>query len=429
MKANAVSALVLGAFLCTASAVVAQTPVGSPAIDEDRGSRYGWAVDFERTGAVGVLGDCRAGCPAVPPRGGRPAGYLDSASALGLRVYPRPSSAEQQRQSSPSSSEVEGVFWETIATSTNPADFEAYLAQFPDGAFRALAEARLARLRSASGGDPPRRPGGVLRDCPSCPEMVVIPAGEFQMGSPEEWPWEEEQPQHRVRVGRFALGRYEVTRAEYAAFSAATGRDPDSCFAYTVEWRPGQNWRSPGYPQTDEHPVVCVSWDDARAYVRWLSRETGANYRLPSEAEWEYAARGGTTTRWYWGEDSTGQCSNANGADAAARRRWEDWAWAVPCNDGRVFTAPVGMFGANGFGLFDVAGNAEEWVEDCWHDDYRGAPADGRAWTSGGDCDRRVHRGGSWSGGRTALSSTHRGSPETWSSSNYVGFRVARTLD
>ena len=228
---------------------------------------------------------------------------------------------------------------------------------------------------------------------------------------------------------RFALGRYEVTRAEYAAFAAATGRDPDSCFGYGVDRGPGTDWRSPGYPQTDGHPVVCVSWDDARAYVRWLSRETGASYRLPSEAEWEYAARGGTTTRWYWGGDSTGQCGNANGADAAARRRLGDWTWTQPCDDGRVFTAPVGTFGANGFGLFDVAGNAAEWVEDCWHDDYRGAPDDGRAWTSGGDCDRRVQRGGSWSGGRTELSSTYRESPEYWSSSNYLGFRVARALD
>ena len=175
--------------------------------------------------------------------------------------------------------------------------------------------------------------------------------------------------------------------------------------------------------------MVCVSWNDARAYVRWLSRETGASYRLPSEAEWEYAARGGTTTRWYWGGDSTGQCGNANGTDAAARGRFEDWTWAVPCSDGRVFTAPVGTFGANGFGLFDVAGDAAEWVEDCWHDDYRGAPADGRAWTSEGGCDRRVQRGGSWSAGRTALRSAHRVSPDTWSSSNYVGLRVARTLD
>ena len=330
----------------------------------------------------------------------------------------------------------ETVFWETIRASTDPADFEAYLELFANGTFSRLARNRLAALRrpgnvSRPSADPPRRrrPGDVFRDCPSCPEMVVIPAGEFQMGSPEGWAWEDELPRHRVRVERFALGRYEVTRAEYAAFAAATGRDPDSCFGYGVDSGPGIDWRSPGYPQTDGHPVVCVSWDDARAYVRWLSRETGASYRLPSEAEWEYAARGGTTTRWYWGEDSTGQCGNANGADAAARRRLEDWTWTQPCDDGRVFTAPVGTFGANRFGLFDVAGNAAEWVEDCWHDDYRGAPADGRAWTSGGDCDRRVQRGGSWSSGRTDLSSTYRGRSHGGFSSNYAGLRVVRALD
>ena len=428
MKANAVSALVLGAFLCTASAVVAQTPVGALTIDADQGVRYGWAVDFGGTGAVqvGALGDCGAGCSVVPSRGGRTTGYLGNASAPGPRAYRRPSSGERQRRSPPSSFEVESVFWDSIATSTNPADFEAYLAQFPDGVYRALAEARLSGLRSASGGDPPRRSGGVFRDCPSCPEMVVIPAGEFQMGSsPGESVLEYDVPRHRVRVERFALGRYEVTRAEYAAFAAATGRDPDWCFGGPVD---AADWRAPGYPQTDEHPVVCVSWDDAQAYVRWLSRETGASYRLPSEAEWEYAARGGTTTRWYWGGDATEQCGNANGADAAARRRFGDWTWTQPCDDGRVFTAPVGTFGANGFGLFDVAGNAAEWVEDCWHDNYSGAPADGRAWTTGGDCDSRVLRGGSWRGIPTDdLSSAGRG--RSVLSSNEQGFRVARTLD
>ena len=277
--------------------------------------------------------------------------------------------------------------------------------------------------------DPPDRlrPGGVFRDCPSCPEMVVIPAGEFQMGSPRTW--DEEMPQRRVRVEQFALGRYEVTRAEYAVFAAATGRDPARLCLGGVVAVEQVDWQSPGYPQTDDHPVVCVSWSDARAYVRWLSRETRVSYRLPSEAEWEYAARGGTTTSRYWGEGPSGQCANANGADAAALRRFGGWTWTQPCTDGRVFTAPVGTFGANGFGLFDVLGNVDEWVEDCWHDNYRGAPSDGRAWTSGVDCERRVLRGGSWQGGSAGLRSTNReGEFDTFSFID-AGFRVARRLD
>ena len=139
-----------------------------------------------------------------------------------------------------------------------------------------------------------------------------------------------------------------------------------------------------------------MSWDDARAYVRWLSPETGRRYRLPSEAEWEYAARAGMSTSRYWGERPSEQCGTENGADAAAKRRFEGWAPAS-CNDGREFMAPVGTFGSNRMGLFDVLGNVWDWVEDCSHDSYRGAPSDGRAWTSGGDCGRRVSRGGSWS--------------------------------
>ena len=165
-------------------------------------------------------------------------------------------------------------------------------------------------------------------------------------------------------MGRFALGRYEVTRDEYAAFAVATGHDGAPCWAAVTgdgtRESDAASWRSPGFPQTDEHPAVCVSWDDARAYVRWLSSETGWSYRLPSEAEWEYAARAGTGTAWYWGAGTSEQCANANGADAAARQRFERWSGAAACNDRRVFTAPVGTFGANGFGLFDMLGNVFE---------------------------------------------------------------------
>ena len=299
----------------------------------------------------------------------------------------------------------ENLFWQSIQGSTDPADFEAYLELFANGTFSRLARNRLASLSGSA--DAPRPGGGVrdgetFRDCPTCPELVVIPAGEFRMGSPgsEEGRRDTEGPQRRVRVERFALGRYEVTRGEYAAFVAATGRDGDRCRALngtSWEWSDGASWRSPGFPQTDEDPAVCVSWDDARAYVRWLSGETGRRYRLPSESEWEYAARASTSTSRYWGAGPSGQCGNANGADAAGKQRFRGWTWAVSCNDGRVFTAPVGTFAANPFGLFDMLGNVWEWVEDCWHDSYQGAPSDARAWTSSGDCGRRVVRGGSWS--------------------------------
>ena len=375
-------------------------------------------------------------------RGGSPSGYLDrlSAAALGARVGPSPATVA----ATAASPQQETVFWQSIVGSTDPADFEAYLQLFANGTFAPLARNRLAALRGSA--DAPRpaagaprpglRDGEVFRQCPSCPEMVVIPAGEFLMGLPLGQGTELTQPQRRVRVERFALGRYEVTRAEYAAFVASTGRDGNPCWVADDDTDPfvhkvlsaRASWRSPGYPQTDDHPAVCVSWDDARAYVRWLSRETGVSYRLPSEAEWEYAARGGTLTSRYWGEGRSEQCAHANGVDAAVTRRFEV-SWAASCNDGWVFTAPVGTFAANALGLFDVAGNVREWVEDCRHDSYRGAPSDASPWTSGGDCDFRGSRGGSWLGSPYELQSAVRQSPGARVREADAGFRVARTLN
>ncbi len=289
------------------------------------------------------------------------------------------------------------------------------------------------------GGPGPRIPvGEVFRDCPHCPEMVAVPAGRFEMGSPssEEGRDGDEGPVHRVAIpSPFAIGVHEVTRGEFARFISATGRSTgDSCWIYEdggwVE-RSGRNWRSPGFSQGDSHPAVCVSWDDAQAYAAWLSRETGESYRLPSEAEWEYAARAGTRTARYWGESASGQCGYANGADAAVKRRDSDWPWAVAeCSDGYARTAPAGSFEPNAFGLHDVLGNAWEWVEDCWHGNYDDAPSNGDAWLGGhgGECSRRVLRGGSWNFDPKDLRAAYRVSVDTGSWLNYFGFRVARTF-
>ena len=225
-----------------------------------------------------------------------------------------------------------------------------------------------------------------------------------------------------------------MTRGEWGRFVSATGRSTgDSCWTYAGgEWkkRSGRSWREPGYVQGNEHPVACVSWEDARAYVRWLSREAGAEYRLPSESEWEYVARGGTTTSRHWGESERGQCRHANGADQALKRRYSDWRWGTAsCDDGHVHSSPVGSFSPNGYGLHDVSGNVWEWVEDCWNESYAGAPSDGRAWTTGGDCALRVLRGGSWNYRPEYLRSAIRFQYETGNRSDVVGFRVARTLD
>ena len=289
---------------------------------------------------------------------------------------------------------------------------------------RARAEER-KRLRE--------RVGKVFRDCEGCPEMVVVSAGSFEMGSPSSEAGRDgdEGPVRRVTIGeRFVVGVKEVTRGEYGRFVRATGHSAgDSCWTYEdgeLKDRGGRNWEDPGFGQTDEHPVVCVNWEDAQAYVRWLRERTGKGYRLLSESEWEYVARGGSGTAWYWGED--GQCRYANGGDRSVKGRYSDWKGEIAsCDDGHVHTAPVGSFAPNGFGLYDVLGNVWEWVEDCWNDSYHGAPSDGRAWETG-DCGRRVLRGGSWIDDPRFLRSAYRLRFTSGNRDYSLGFRVARTL-
>ena len=284
-----------------------------------------------------------------------------------------------------------------------------------------------------------REPGRRFRDCEGtwCPDLVVVGSGSYMMGSPEseEGRQEAEGPRHRVTIGKaFAVGVTEVTRGQWRRFVEETGHTTgNACWTYEGgEWkeRSGRSWRNPGFSQGDGHPVVCVSWEDARAYVRWLSRETGERYRLLSESEWEYVARGGTSTARYWGEREAGQCRHANGADGTLKVRYRDWKWTVAsCDDRHVHTSPVGSYERNGFGLYDVLGNVWEWVEDCWHDSYRGAPTDGGAWTVGGDCSRRVLRGGSWLSKPQILRSAVRSWSTAGNRFSNAGFRVARTLD
>ena len=240
-------------------------------------------------------------------------------------------------------------------------------------------------------------PGTVFRDdCAACPEMVVVPAGSFMMGSPEseEGRYDDEGTRHRVTIGSpFSVGVYEVTFAEWDACVRAGG-----CGGYRAE---DEGWGR------GSRPVINVSWEDAREYVRWLSRETGEEYRLLTEAEWEYVARAGTQTARYWGESESGQCRYGNGYDRTGHAELE-FSWdPVSCSDGYVHTAPVGLFEPNAFGLYDVLGNVWEWTQDCWNDSYSGAPTDGSAWRSG-DCSRRVLRGGSWGDAPGNLRSANR---------------------
>ena len=368
------------------------------------------AGGFDPGGADGLFGPrTRAAIRRwQSSRGARSTGYLDGPSAEALRSVgaaglavaataapappPVPAVAQQSPPGAPAdsradSAELEGLFWQSVMNSTNPAEFEAYLSRFPNGLFSELARARVAALRrpagavpaatgtrvgrtgspgasgsrvddtsasgfgTATGGDVRAGPGEAFRDCAECPEMVVLPDGNL------------------------AMGRYEVTVGEYRVFASATGNGAGDC-------RVG-SWRDPGFRQTDRHPVTCVSWNDAQAYVSWLSRRTGMPYRLPTEAEWEQAAAG-----------------SQRGCDYG--------------RTGNPGTCPVGSHGVNEAGLADMVGNLYEWVEDCRDRDC------GR---------RRVMHGASWA---EDAEYQHPGERVYWDTGarwGYFGFRVSRTLD
>ena len=317
-----------------------------------------------------------------------------------------------------------------LATRRGTVDaYQEYLRMHPHG----LHEFEVRKLWSRAMGETDRelrsRLGSRFRDCEGCPEMVVVPAGSFMMGSPEseEGRRDTEGPVHRVAIDApFAVGMYEVTTDEFSRFVSETGHIMgDACFIFEDgEWKmkEGRRWNSPGYRQTDRDPVVCVRWHDAQTYVSWLRARTGAEYRLLSESEWEYVARGGTSTARYWGESESAQCRHENGAD---RQTGADWA--IACDDGYSRTAPVGTYRENGYGLYDVLGNVLEWTEDCWNGSYAGAPTDGSAWERG-ECRRRVVRGGSWNNEPRILRSAHRYRVVIGNRLDIVGFRVARML-
>jgi formylglycine-generating enzyme required for sulfatase activity len=285
------------------------------------------------------------------------------------------------------------------------------------------------------------KPKDTFRECENCPEMVVVPAGSFTMGSPagEKDREPREGPQHDVTIGRpFAMGKLHITVDQFAVFVRDTAYVASStCGIFEDgQWREstGHSWRNPGFEQEGLHPVVCVNLADAKAYVDWLVKRTGKSYRLPSEAEWEYAARGRTSPgaypRFWFGDDEKDLCRYGNGADQKARDNVAGAArWTIaPCNDGYAYTSPGGHFTPNAFGLYDMFGNAWQLTADCEHENYNGAPADGTAWTTPcEDNDFNVVRGGSWDYGPWSLRAASR---QMWGFYPFIGigFRVARTL-
>lgn len=250
-----------------------------------------------------------------------------------------------------------------------------------------------------------------MSDGSNGPEMVVIPGSQFLMGDRHGNGPDDEKPNREVELGPFAMSRYEVTSEEFAHFVKAFSKRP-----------PKGNENSGAY-----HPVTHISWDDAQGYVHWLSQETGQNYRLPTEAQWEFAARGGSSTTFFWGNDPSQACFYANVADQAALRQDEKWL-SVSCEDGFTGPAPVGQFPPNPYGLYDMIGNVWEWVEDCYSDNYKALPQDGRA-LENAYCRKRVSRGGAWSSPPWYLRTSHRQPQPPNGRRENLGFRIVRALD
>ncbi|WP_232429460.1 formylglycine-generating enzyme family protein [Noviherbaspirillum autotrophicum] len=378
--------------------------------------------------ALKMLLTCALATLCWPPVRAAPAGPTDDLYLL-AGVLPK-DSAEQ----------IELTFWDSIKDSTHASDYEAYLKSYPNGRFAALARARIERLKAAeqkpkapeqsrvapaakvpsereppapkaapkaapeqaqpeapaAATEKPKAPAAgvsAAKDCATCPDLIILPAGTFTMGSNTSDP--SEKPAHRVTLAKpFAIGKYEVTVDQWNACVTAgacphVGGDAS---------RPGNT------------PVRDVSWDDAQQYMKWLSAQTGKAYRLPTEAEWEYAARGGTTGKFWWGEQMRKGMANCKDCG-------QPWQAEGP--------APVGSFAANPFGLYDVNGSVWEWVSDCWHNSYKSAPADGRSWEEA-NCRVRVIRGGSWREGASYMPSTTRFKYDASVRNSQNGFRVVR---
>ena len=278
-----------------------------------------------------------------------------------------------------------------------------------------LAQPGFAGTNPAAG----KKPGETFQDCADCQTMVVVPAGTFVIGSsPAEREHEgvpetfgsHEGPQVKITIGKpFAFATTETTKAQYARFVAATNRPiPTECYDYNPaedSWggTPGKvvNWQNTGFTQTDNHPAACISWQDAADYAAWMAKTTGQKYRLATEAEWEYAARAGTTTARPWGDSVTQICNKARimtSGTFEAINKGESWAGELVCAEDESYTKPVGSYDPNPWGIYDTLGNLWEWVDDCAAPDHSKLPTDGSAQTAanGGECDHRITKGGAF---------------------------------
>ena len=270
-------------------------------------------------------------------------------------------------------------------------------------------------------------------DCDGCPDMVVLPGGTFRMGT-DTGPVNE-RPAHDVTLASFAVARTEITQAQYALFAREAGRAPSApCFTDSDHdgrygFEADKSWADPGLGTGDNYPATCVNYADAKDYADWLARKTGKPYQLLSEAQYEYALRGGTTTEYFWGNDKDQMCRFANGPDTHVMSLFPRWHSGAECQDGHDFLAPVASRQPNGYGLYDMAGNAWEWTADCYVTGYGVQRTNGAAYDNGAQCLWRTTRGGSFAYAITDFRSAARNyAIAPYMRGGDVGFRVALEL-
>jgi formylglycine-generating enzyme required for sulfatase activity len=277
---------------------------------------------------------------------------------------------------------------------------------------------------------------GQSNDCYMCSEMVTLPDGTYLMGATvEEFKgndkyqnlYTDEIPRHEERVKSFTLSKFDVTKKQFATFASETGFQGKGCRVFRDhQWvfDPTADWANPGFKQSDEDPVVCVSWDDANKFIAWLNakmpKKFSMHYRLPTEAEWEYAARAGTVTATYWGNNAADQCQYENTRDIAAKNL-DSTAPFVDCNDGFIETSPAGSFEANPWGLFDMLGDVSQWMEDC--------PDIGYSSKDVIHCRGKALRGASWASIPIAVRAANRGGAPANTRNSRYGFRLAANFD
>lgn len=305
---------------------------------------------------------------------------------------------------------------------------------------KALSLLIAAIVVSAGAEAAPLKPGDIVKDCERCPEMVMVPAGKFRMGTPVGTPINNEtgeMPPVPMTIPKpFLLGRTELTRGEFEVFARETKFEPKILCRVWNRARmryvddPNRSWREPGVPKnpTAKHPISCVNWHESKAYAAWLAARTGKAYRLPTEAEWEYAARAGSDALYPWGDNPGGACKTANIYDISARKVTpQAWPHAA-CVDDFPDVAPVASLQPNAFGLYDMIGNVWEFAEDCATKSHIGRPPDGRAWTWQGGCKRIIQRGGGWFTSTERSRPGYHGDATATDHFDFGGFRVARDL-